>query len=551
VNQQGDWQVGASVAVSGFRNAHGVWSARRANAAGPLPFVVTGIIHGLDTAAQTFNIGALTVFYDGAMLTGFSGDPANADRVRVTGLSLAATGALRARTVRKLAAALPGVTGDRVLIEGWVTRFASPQVFAVNDYGVTATAATSFDPPGGLDLASYAERFVRVSGSRRADGGVDADEVTVCNDPAHSIANVGHTATLLPDGRVLIVGGDRCNAFPQLFDPVSETFVSAGRSAVSRHGGTATSLADGRVLIVGGYFTETPRQRGYYPLAASAEIYDSATGRFALTGSMGTGRVEHTATLLADGRVLIAGGVGPGIGPTLAGAEIFDPRSGQFTSAGSMFDQRAAHSATLLPSGEVLVVGGWNGHRPDSIDDPPWDPTFAELFDPVSESFPQRLWAFMTTTRIGHAATPMPDGTVLVLGGFLPGFQNIHNQPANPAYAELYRPAGNIFERLPTPQLAHSGFTATRLNSGKVLVLGGWVYDPAVNNFITWPDSHVVNTARLVDPSNGSMVATAGLETARAGHTATLLNDGRVLVLGGTDSDRRVVPTIEFWSETN
>jgi type II secretory pathway component GspD/PulD (secretin) len=99
--------------------------------------------------------------------------------------------------------------------------------------------------------------------------------------------------------------------------------------------------------------------------------------------------------------------------------------------------------------------------------------------------------------------------------------------------------------------LAHSGFTATRLNSGKVLVLGGWVYDPAVNNFITWPDSHVVNTARLVDPSNGSMVATAGLETARAGHTATLLNDGRVLVLGGTDSDRRVVPTIEFWSETN
>ena len=127
---------------------------------------------------------------------------------------------------------------------------------------------------------------------------------------------------------------------------------------------TATLLQDGRVLVVGG------GGEGYAS-RTSVELYDPATGTFSRTGSLKTGRWLHTATLLSDGRVLIAGGRSPN-DSTYASAELYDPRTGKFTSTGSMKASRQQHTATLLPDGRVLIAGGFQQKaRPDGTSSPP------------------------------------------------------------------------------------------------------------------------------------------------------------------------------------
>ncbi len=170
-----------------------------------------------------------------------------------------------------------------------------------------------------------------------------------------------HTTTSLPDGRVLIAGGcvrDGCEGTPdggrsEFFDPRTRAFAPGPALAEPRVGHTATALHDGRVLITGGYPDEN---RAPLP---SAEVYDPATGRFGPTGAMSVGRGAHTATLLRDGRVLVVGGV-DGTGVTL-GAEIYDPATGRFSTAAPMPQPRATHAAVLLGDGRVLVAGGQSG----------------------------------------------------------------------------------------------------------------------------------------------------------------------------------------------
>jgi hypothetical protein len=340
-------------------------------------------------------------------------------------------------------------------------------------------------------------------------------------------ARSGHIATLLANGKVLIVGSD---ASAELFDPASGTFTPTGSMTTLRYGSTATLLANGLVLIAGGFGPGTSQ----LPRLSAAELYDPGSGTFAATGSMAVGRVLHTATLLSDGRVLIAGGTDSsgGGGAATASAELYDPSTGAFTLTGSMASERAHHTATLLASGRVLIVGGWNGHAADAADDPPWDPLFAEQFDSSSRAF--KSAGNMSATRIGHSAISLHDGKVLVLGG-VPNLQNVHQQLPDPQYAEIYDPAAGTFSSAGSFTLSLTKYTATLLTDGTVLIAGGEQAGVALTS------------AELLDPTTGTLSLTGGLVIARKGHTATRLNDGRVLVTGGTDSSGNTMASAELY----
>jgi hypothetical protein len=339
----------------------------------------------------------------------------------------------------------------------------------------------------------------------------------------------GHRATLLSDGKVLVVNGDDGSA--ELFDPKTGTFALTGSMTTPRYGATFTLLANGKVLVAGGY---GPGSSGPLPRLLAAELYDPQSGSFTLTGNMGVGRVLHTATLLANGRVLIAGGTdrSDGGGAATASAELYDASNGTFMPTGSMNSDRAQHTATLLNSGKVLIAGGWNGHAADAPDDPPWDPLFAESFDPSSGTFIPT--GSMSTTRIGHAATLLADGKVLLLGG-MPSVQNIDTQPPAAQYAEIYDPTTQVFSGLDDLVVSRQGYTVTLLQSGVALLAGGKVLDV------------VVPTAELLSPTTGALSTTGGLGTERVGHTATLLKDGRVLVTGGTDAKGNTLASAELY----
>jgi Galactose oxidase, central domain len=345
------------------------------------------------------------------------------------------------------------------------------------------------------------------------------------------VARTGHTATLLNDGRVLIVGGGDSTA--ELFNPANGTFSLTGPPVTGRLNATATLLADGKVLIAGGLGL-TAGPDGFLTKLNSAEIFDPGTGTFIPTENMLEVRHSHTATLLNGGRVLITGGYGSGF-CTNASSELFDPVTGTFSSTGSLLSERGRvnHTATLLKSGEILIAGGSNGCRPDAADDPPWDPLFVELYHVTAGSF--LMGGDMSTTRIGHAAIRMTDGKVLMLGG-IPAVQNLHEQLPNPSYAEDYDPATVSFSPVAGLTISQERYTATLLGNENVLIAGG-----------ADEEGHPTSEAGLVDPASGTLTATGGLVTGRVGHTATLLNDGRVLVTGGTDKDRNVIETAELY----
>ena len=231
------------------------------------------------------------------------------------------------------------------------------------------------------------------------------------------------TATLLPDGRVLMAGGLAAPAGPdglhvlasaELYDPATGTFSPTGSMTTVRYRHTATVLADGRVLVAGG-----ADSTGQY--IASAELYDPTAGTFSPTGTMTMFRADHTATLLPDGQVLIAGGMGgpPGLEylPTLAPAELYDPTTGTFSATGSTRAGRSSQTATLLSDGRVLIVGGA-------------DTVAGELYDPNTGTFgPAGSMTYFPNSDF--SATLMSDGRVLIAGGLGGGAV---------ASAELYRP---------------------------------------------------------------------------------------------------------------
>ena len=329
-------------------------------------------------------------------------------------------------------------------------------------------------------------------------------------------ARVLGTATLLADGTVLVAGGSadgadgsELSASAELFDPTSGSWVATGSMLQGRQGQTATLLSNGTALVAGGNF-----RAGLDPALTSAELYDPVTGTWTATGNMTQDRTGHAATLLPDGRVLVAGGyesteIGVGGYDRLASAELYDPVAATWSATADMTQARDGHTATLLPGGRVLVAGGYGAS--------------AELYDPVTG-----LWTAtgdMTEPYYGHTATLLLDGTVLVAGGDAPSGPGARAWP----HAEVYDPATGTWEAVATmvtPRLEH---TATLLPDGRVLVSGG--------RLDGGPESALLYEAELYDPVTRTWAAIGDMIQARSGHTATLLSDGRVLVVGGVTSD--------------
>jgi len=302
-------------------------------------------------------------------------------------------------------------------------------------------------------------------------------------------------------GALTIVGNDPGSPHTVLLTgqgvatPPAGGFTAIGNMTVSRQDHTATLLNNGQVLIAGG------RSEGYIALF-SAELYDPLSSTFTATGNMLDALWAHTATLLPNGKVLIAGGYTNGFGSAITNsAELYDPATGTFSATGNMNAVRCYHTATLLNTGKVLIAGGWGMDVALSS---------AELYDPATGTF--TLTGNMTTPQYLHTATLLNDGTVLMAGGGSVG------SPI--ASAEVYNPATGSFTAVGNMLVPRSTHTATLLSSGKVLMASG-VWDSP-------------STSELYDPVSRTFSATGSLvDYSRIFPTGTLLMDNTVLVVGG------------------
>jgi hypothetical protein len=335
-----------------------------------------------------------------------------------------------------------------------------------------------------------------------------------------------HTATLLQNGKVLVAGGVVTNrpiahtASAELYDPATDRWTPTGPMTTVRKGHTATLLPSGKVLVAGG-----SADKGNL---SGAELYDPVTGTWTVTGSLTNARAFDTATMLPSGKVLVAGGntddhesqgrTASGrsyhaVGGKSAGhereelAELYDPGKGTWTTTSPMKKARAAHTATLLADGRVLAGGGsiLNGGAGST-----------ELYTPSNGTWTaagpfHRVCGMFT-------ATLLPDGRVLAVGGG-------HGRPSL-ASVELFDPASELWSPLVNElNTARNSHTTTLLLDGKLLVAGGV---GTVNGFAAG-----LASAELFDPATGAWTEISGLCTVRYMHTATLLSNGSVLLAGG------------------
>jgi hypothetical protein len=317
-----------------------------------------------------------------------------------------------------------------------------------------------------------------------------------------SQARTGHTATLLPDGRVLVTGGQNVSGAlrtAEIYNPSTGGFSSTGSMAQPRVNAVATLLADGRVLVTGGFnFTAET-----FTNLTTAEIYNPATSQFTATASMNVPRTGHSATLLHDGRVFVVGGTSSNIRQ----AEIFDPAASTFTTLPLMLVARAQAVAFTLPNGNVLVAGG-NLQTAAG----------AEIFNVNSGQFeaaPTRT-LFSTGT---HGAAVLASGRILIAG-------SIGTSGAS-ALSEVFDPASGIFLPTGSLNLARSNHATAALGDGRALVTGGAALgaDQTVRE---------TSSAELFDPATFQFRLAASMLSPRAGHTATTLSNGTALIIGGT-----------------
>jgi hypothetical protein len=333
------------------------------------------------------------------------------------------------------------------------------------------------------------------------------------------------------------------------------TFAATGSLHEPHYGGFVVPLKDGRVLVAGGMSCWSPTQSGC-EYSDQVEIYDQASDRFQVTGSLTTPRESAAATVLKDGSVLIVGGYVCSVWPSctwLASSEVYDPSTGQSVASGSLSQHLIGLSATLLPDSRVLVAGGTSCTSQQSHCVAAT--TAAETYDPASGKFSPV--GSMAVGRIGATLTLLENGQVLVAGGITNGFST--------ADAEIFDPSTNKFHETGSLVKGRMFHSATLLSSGRVLITGGEtsgrpiftseIYDPVSGRFSAsgdllstqrrstaalLPDGTVLvagdgtaTSAEIYDPVTGEFRKTGSMTGARVGPASAALPGGRVLVLGG------------------
>jgi hypothetical protein len=412
---------------------------------------------------------------------------------------------------------------------------------------------------GAPDVTAKAELYDPVTGRWSSTGTMLAPRAS-------------HTATVLASGKVLVAGGVGVDqtvsiASAELYDPVTGKWSNTGSMSTGRERHAASRLPSGRVLVGGGSLDYLDGAEG------SAETYDPQSGRWSIVGRMTTSRFSQTATALPDGTVLAAGGSYGNFAASnsLAMSDRYDPKTGRWSPTGDMqiavgsvptVSGRELHTATLLASGQVLIAGG-DGYLTDFTRSVAF--RSAELFDPSLGTW--TLTGSMATARVEHAAVALVDGRALVVGG--------SGGHANPlASVEIYAPPARrsaptvsrrrLLTALPSGSGYHTYPAHRGLGSATVKpFVGKWTQTGAMHvarveaPATLLPNGHVLvegcaasgsasTTAELYDPVRGTWSMTGSMRVSRCGHAAALLPDGRVLVAGGDG----FASTNSVWSST-
>lgn len=326
-----------------------------------------------------------------------------------------------------------------------------------------------------------------------------------------------HTATLLPNGLVLVVGGaNDTNYSPlssaELYDPITRTWSPTGSMSVGRLRHTATLLPDGKVLIVGGF-------DGLYNVYSSAELYDPVSGIWRITGSMNNERLLHCATLLSNGKVLVTGGESYYVDHS--SAELYDPVSERWAAAGSMSINRLHSTTVVLANGKVLAPGGYSYTTYANVD----------LYSPDDGTW--TATGSLNQSRYGSIAVLLPNGRVIMAGG----------QSRTQGYSgdclsstELYDPATGNWSMTGSMGFMRVFHSCTLLQNGSVLAAGG-----------AYNDGGIRSSAELYASNTGTWIPTQTMIAARVYHQAVLLRDGRVLIVGGLGTNG-VLSSAELYS---